>query len=114
GGGGRPLKAAADGFVDGFAGTPALMTVVGFDKQAYVMYPPSHNYISLLDPAAGGPIKSRISLLDNLDGRWGRVPLDPNGDGIHWEQKGIGTNWEDGLYLAIHTTAGATLPPEQV
>ena len=45
---------AAVGFISAFTGTPSRLTIVGFDRAAYQMYPASEygSYVSLLNPSA--------------------------------------------------------------
>ncbi len=52
--------------------------------------------------------RKRFMDLDNRDNNWNQsLPDSPTVDGIHWDQTGTGTNWEDALYLPFHTDAGA-------
>lgn len=114
--GGEDLKRAAVSFVQGFAGTASSMMVTGFDRAQYLMESPVvipvrqgtiAPFTPLIDPASAGPLVSRINLLDDRDGVWpggwtygqpAPATADPNLDGIHWDQVGSGTNWEDGLW----------------
>jgi hypothetical protein len=134
-----PLRAAAKGFIDGFAGTPTSVTLVGFDNRAYAMYPEPAKvsglppltgytttappYVSLLDTSKTAPIKNRIDLLDDwADPRkWPGVAgtngdNDWNHDGYHWDQTVLATsgdkntNWEDGLWQAIKDGNGNLWP----
>jgi prepilin-type N-terminal cleavage/methylation domain-containing protein len=112
-GGGEQLKNAAVGFIDLFQGTPVRMNIIGFDKEAYAMYPTAlGTYTPLLNPSANiTAARKRISDLDNMDGKWTPGSPDPNGDSVHWDQKGQGTNWEDGLFMPFFSgTAIASTP----
>src|SRR3954454_23744679 len=126
--GDAPLRAAAKGFIDGFAGTPTSVMLLGFDYRGYAMYPEPAKvnglpaltgytttappYVSLLDTTKTTPIKSRIDLLDDYTNRtWASGSNDPNGDGYHWDQPAVSgqnqnTNWEDGLWQAIKDGSG--------
>lgn len=72
----------------------------------------SGEYVSLLNPSPElTNVRERILAIDDMDGRWpgGGKPLsqlDPNGDGIYYDQVGSGTNWEDGIYQAFRTPGG--------
>lgn len=124
--GGEVQKQAAAGFIDAFTGTPSRISVLGFDRSAYVktFWPASGGvsagsqtrsgeYVSMLNPSPElANVRARIMAIDDMDGRWpgGGRPLsqlDPNGDGIHYDQIGSGTNWEDGLYMAFRNPSGA-------
>ncbi|NND76217.1 MAG: VWA domain-containing protein [Ilumatobacter sp.] len=109
--GGVHAENAAVGFIDAFKGTPSQLAVYGFDAEAYRMYPTldTDRYIPLLDDASAdiAASRQRILDLDDRDGNWSQSnPDSPTVDGIHWDQMGSGTNWEDGLYLPFHTDAG--------
>lgn len=115
--GGLALESAATGFIDAFVGTPTSLSVLGFDRRAYVMSPSTGfgQYIDLLNPSAViDAAKARIVALDDRDGT-GLVQSDPNGDGIHWNQTNWshngrtvwgGTNWEDALWMPFRSAAG--------
>ena len=52
-------------------------------------------------------MKKRITDLDDHDGNWNNAnPDSPLADGIHWDQIGQGTNWEDGLWNVFRRTDG--------
>lgn len=127
--GGIATEDAAAGFIDGFTGTPTLLTLNGFDREGYGMIvDPSQPtlleqhvangarapYVSLLN--AGTEVdttKGRITDLDDLDGAWpgGGAPIadrDPDGNRIMWDQVGSGTNWEDGLYTVLFQEDGTS------
>ncbi len=122
--GGVPTEQAAVGFIDAFIGTPTQISINGFDRGAYGMIDdPTRSpryvaarerapFVSVLDNnSAVGRIRDRITRLDDLDGAWpgGGAPLsqrDPNGDGVHWDQLGDRTNWEDGLFNVFFDSAG--------
>lgn len=106
--GGAALQDAAVGFIDAFTGTPSRVSVLGFDRSAYAMYPATPGqYVGLLNPSAElSSARTRILAIDDMDGRWpgGGASLgarDPNGDGVMWDQTGSGTNWEDGIHAAF-------------
>lgn len=115
--GGLALESAATGFIDAFVGTPTSLSVLGFDRRAYVMSPTTGfgRYIDLLNPSATiDAAKTRIVALDDRDGT-GLVQSDPNRDGIHWNQTNWshngrtvwgGTNWEDALWMPFRSDAG--------
>lgn len=109
--GGLQVERAATGFVDGFADTPIEMSVIGFDRTAYQMYPAGAygQYFRLTDRAARDAAKARITVLDDVDGKWNSSKPDPNKDGIHWDQIGSGTNWEDALWAATRGSGTAFL-----
>ena len=109
--GGEDAKKAAVSFIDAFKGTPSQLAVYGFDAQAYRMFPTADGqpYAPLLDDTnpAIAAARTRIQDIDNRDGNWNQSNPDaPKFDGIHWDQKGSGTNWEDALYMPFHNDAG--------
>jgi type II secretory pathway component PulJ len=112
--GGRAMEDAAVGFIDAFTGTPSRLTVVGFDYRAYQMYPSGvyGQYVSLLNTSSQvTAAKNRILQLDDVDGNF--YTTDPNRDGVHWNQMGAATNWEDGMYVPFRDNSGqllATVP----
>ena len=67
-------------------------------------------FVSVLDSTEPGVdgMKNRILDLDDVDFNW--VPaggIDPDGNGVHYDQIGPGTNWEDGLYnIFFDSTTG--------
>ena len=110
--GGEDAKKAAVSFIDAFKGTPSQLAVYGFDAEAYRMFPAADGqpYAALLDDTNPAIVaaRKRILDLDNRDGNWSQSNPDaPTADGIHWDQRGSGTNWEDALYLPFHTDSGA-------
>jgi prepilin-type N-terminal cleavage/methylation domain-containing protein len=133
--GGIPTEQAAVSFIDGFTGTPTTMSINGFDREAYGMIWDTSQpagtvargssnglrapFVSLLNPGpAVDAMKKRITDLDDLDGAWpgGGAPItarDPNGDRIMWDQIGVGTNWEDGLYNVLRRSDGTPYGTEQ-
>jgi prepilin-type N-terminal cleavage/methylation domain-containing protein len=111
-GGGEQAKTAAASFIDAFKGTPSQIATYGFDASAYRMYPANDTqpYASLLNDQSPeiAAARKRFTDLDNRDNNWNQSNPDaPTFDGIHWDQKGTGTNWEDGLFLPFRTDAGA-------
>lgn len=111
--GGAMLETAATEFIDLFTGTPVRMSVIGFDRAAYRMYPAAAgSYFSLLNPSPEiAAARQRITVLDNRDGNWNQsLPDSPLVDGIHWDQIGSGTNWESGLHMPFFDPAGAPFP----
>jgi hypothetical protein len=107
--GGKSTELAAMNFIQAFAGTPTRLAIYGFDRAAYRMYPTTAGQlVSMLDPTSSA-ITAAVNRVDALDdygkgtafpGRsWNQGSPDPNGDGIHWDQLGSGTNWEDGIRL---------------
>jgi hypothetical protein len=108
--GGAELEAATTQFLDLFIGTPVQMNVIGFDFGAYNMAPTTSNaFISMLNPSdAITAARNRILALDDVDGNFRTT--DPNGDGIHWNQLGVGTNWEAALRLPFFDASGAAIP----
>ncbi|MEM8746076.1 MAG: prepilin-type N-terminal cleavage/methylation domain-containing protein [Actinomycetota bacterium] len=118
GGGGIPTEQAAVGFIDAFVGTPTRISINGFDREGYAMLTgatPAANgarapFVSVLDSTEPGVdgMKNRILDLDDVDFNW--VPaggIDPDGNGVHYDQIGPGTNWEDGLYnIFFDSTTG--------
>jgi prepilin-type N-terminal cleavage/methylation domain-containing protein len=130
-GGGYQLEQAAAGFIDGLADMSMTMTVIGFDRSAYQMYPGTASafgtYFSLNDAAARTAAKNRITVLDDQDGAYDFRDY-PTADGIHWQQTAIpysapdgetyyyegGTNWEDGLWNVYHDGSGNELTGSQL
>lgn len=114
--GGAELEAATTQFLDLFIGTPVQMNVIGFDFGAYNMAPAASNaFISMLNPSDEiTAARNRILALDDVDGNFWTT--DANGDGIHWNQLGVGTNWEAALRLPFYDSAGTPIPttPELV
>ena len=127
--GGVPTQQAAVGFINAFVGTPTQVSLNGFDNGAYGMIDnPAHTpryvalherapFVSVLDKNASvTALTDRVMRLDNFDGpspkpTWpgGGAPLaqrDPNGDGVHWDQVGANTNWEDGLFNVFFDSSG--------
>jgi prepilin-type N-terminal cleavage/methylation domain-containing protein len=104
--GGAQVEAAATSFINGFADTPIEMSVIGFDYYGYQMYPAGAygRYFRLTDAAARTAATTRVTALDDVDGRF--TVTDPNNDGIHWNQTGAATNWEDPLWYTTRTNAG--------
>jgi prepilin-type N-terminal cleavage/methylation domain-containing protein len=131
-GGGYQLEQAAAGFIDGLADMSMTMTVIGFDRSAYQMYPGTASafgtYFSLNDAAAREAAKTRITALDDQDGAYDFRDY-PTTDGIHWQQTAVpyvdpndgqtyyyqgGTNWEDGLWSVYHNGSGSELSGSQL
>jgi prepilin-type N-terminal cleavage/methylation domain-containing protein len=126
GSGGVNLETAAVGFIDAFTGTPSSISINGFDREGYGMltpgtagYPTINGtrapYVSVLNT---GPsvtaIKKRITDLDNRDGAWDQNNPDaPLFDGIHWDQIGSGTNWEDGFWNILKQSNGTPYGVDQ-
>jgi prepilin-type N-terminal cleavage/methylation domain-containing protein len=111
-GGGEQAKRAAASFIDAFKGTPSQLASYGFDNRAYRMFPATGSapYASLLNDQSAdvAAARKRFMDLDNRDNNWNQsLPDSPTVDGIHWDQTGTGTNWEDALYLPFHTDTGA-------
>ena len=101
-GGDVALKNAAVGFISAFTGTPSRLTIVGFDKAAYQMYPATAygSYISLLNPSA--EVTAAKTRILQIGPKTGAIP--------RFDQIGAGTNWEDGLWRPFRTDASAVLP----
>ena len=101
-GGDVALKDAAVGFISAFTGTPSRLTIVGFDRAAYQMYPASGygSYISLLNPSA--EVTAAKNRILQIGPKTGPTP--------RFDQTGTGTNWEDGLWRPFRTDASAVLP----
>ena len=116
GSGGESTELATVGFIEGFTGTPTQISLNGFDRAGYGMANDLNNPVTLGDRADFYPVlnetddvlamKARIEALDDTDGQWsgGKSTLDPSspsvdpdGNGVHWDQIGSGTNWEGGL-----------------
>lgn len=108
------VMTSANGFIDAFAGTPTLLSVVGFDEKAYSMFPTTAGtFVNLLNnPTAIASMKAKINQLQDLPGQWSWSNKDPGHDGFYWgfgwsgSGGPGGTNWEDGLYLPFRTSAG--------
>ncbi len=85
--GGDPyLEAAATGLVDAFTGTPTLLSITGFSRNAYALYPTTAgSYISLLNPSA--EVTAARTAITNIT-------------------YGGTTNWEDGLWLPFRESNG--------
>ncbi len=118
--GGVPTEKAAVGFIDAFVGTPTQISINGFDRGAYGMiddparakrYVAKNERAPFLSVLDNGPqvtaMRNRITALDDRDGNWSSSNVDsPTKDGIHWDQIGSGTNWEDGLWNVFFDNAG--------
>lgn len=112
GNGGVLTEQAAQSFIDAFRGTPTRLGIYGYDNRSYTMYPGDGALVSMLDPtnAQIDAAIDRITVLDDwgpgANGGWPGAggPIDPNGDGIHWDQMGSGTNWEDGIRAPFFAT----------
>jgi len=91
-GGATSLVNAALGFIDAFSGTPTYLRIVGFDVSAYSYYPTTAGqYVNILNPSTDlTAMRTKVDNQDLATARWGS-----------------GTNWEDGLWQAFRTTAGA-------
>lgn len=112
GNGGIRTEQAAQSFIDAFRGTPTRLGIYGYDNRAYTMFPGAGALVSMLDPTNPqiDAAVNRITVLDDWgptgNGGWPGAggPIDPNGDGIHWDQTGSGTNWEDGIRAPFFAT----------
>ncbi len=117
GNGGVPLETAAVSFIDGFTGTPTTFSINGFDREAYGMLTTPGNYVTngerapFISVLNSGPqvdaMRKRVTDLDNRDGSWNQNNADsPTVDGIHWDQIGVGTNWEDAWFMTYKRSDG--------
>jgi prepilin-type N-terminal cleavage/methylation domain-containing protein len=131
-GGGYHLEQAAAGFIDGLADMSMSMTVIGFDREAYQLYPGTGRqfgqYFSLNDAAARTAARDRILALDDVDYAFDYRDA-PTADGVHWQQTAVpwvdpldgqtyyyngGTNWEDALWSTERDSAGNLLTADKM
>lgn len=134
GSGGSATEVAAISFIDGFVGTPTIISLNAFDRFGYGMSIDLSNpttigqrapfYSVLNESAQVQGMRDRVAALDNTDGQWSSGastispgnpsnPKDPDGNGVYWDQVGGGTNWESGLWNVFRNPAGALYASEQ-